>query len=134
MKITPQCFVCELEGALEQVELSTEDEELQFEALKRVLDYLSKNISSDIVSAKIGTGRNKIIREFTCSSDPYLEIKSNMNETGSELVPIAKEYIEKGERQKEEIKRAIKTAVIGNSFDFSVSEHELEFSTFKEKI
>lgn len=134
MKIKPRCIPCEIEGAYEQIKLSTENEKLRFEALRKVLDYLHSASSKNITPTEIGTERNRIIRETTSNQDPYREIKKEMNETAMEMKPIAKKYIESGNGERERMKKAVKVAAIGNSFDFSVSEHSVNLSDLKEKF
>ncbi|KXA97601.1 hypothetical protein AKJ37_02725 [candidate division MSBL1 archaeon SCGC-AAA259I09] len=55
MKIKPKCIKCELDGAYQQIKLSTDNERLRFKALQSVLDYLSEASSLDITPAEIGT-------------------------------------------------------------------------------
>ncbi len=134
MKMKPSCIPCDIEGAYEQIKLSTEKEKLRFEALRKVLDYLYSASSKDITPTEIGTERNRIIRETTSNQDPYAGIKKEMNETAMEMKPIAKKYIESGNGERERLKKAVKVAAIGNSFDFSVSEHSVNLSDLKEKF
>ncbi|KXB04399.1 hypothetical protein AKJ49_02145 [candidate division MSBL1 archaeon SCGC-AAA382A03] len=134
MKIKPKCISCEIKGAFEQIKLSTEKEDVTFKALRAILNYLHTASFQNITPAEVGAERNRIIKEITSCFDPYLEIKNKMNDTARKLKPLAKDYISKGENEKDKFKRAIKTAVLGNYFDFSVSEHEIGFSTLKEKF
>jgi len=134
LKTTPRCLKCEINGAFEQIKLSTDDEKLRFKALQLILSYLSDSHIRFIPPAEMGTRCNRIIREVTSTSDPYIEIKEKMNEVARELKPIAKEYIEKGKESEDRLRRALKVATIGNSFDFSVSEHDVAPSTTREKF
>ncbi|KXA88541.1 hypothetical protein AKJ62_04955 [candidate division MSBL1 archaeon SCGC-AAA259D14] len=134
MKIKPKCIKCELDGAYQQIKLSTDNERLRFKALQSVLDYLSEASSLDITPAEIGTECKRIIREVTSVSDPYSEVKKRMNKTATKLKPIAQRYIGGKREEKKKLMRAIKVAAIGNSFDFSVSEHEVDLSTLKERF
>lgn len=134
MKVKPRCIPCEIEGAYEQIKLSTEDEELRFKALRTVLDYLDTASSKNIPPAEIGTERNRIIREITSNPNPYSDLKKEMNETAKEMEPIAGEYIDGGKTEREKLKRGVKLAAIGNSFDFSVSEHSINLSSLKKEF
>ncbi len=134
MKIKSRCIPCEIEGAYEQIKLSTEDEKLRFKALRAVLDYLHSASSKNITPSEIGSERNRIIREITSNQDPYSELKNDMNETAKKMKPIAKEYIEDGKNERDILERAVKVAAIGNSFDFSVSEHSVNLSSLEEEF
>lgn len=131
MKLKPRCIPCELEGAFEQIQISVEDESEQLEVLREVMDFLKEHSGDDIPPAKLGTLRNELIRDITEQEDPFGELKRKMNKTALELEPVAEEYIEKGSSENGIIKRAIKVAAVGNSFDFSVSEHEINFDLLK---
>lgn len=132
MKLKPRCIPCEVEGAYEQVEMSTEDEDVKLEALRSALKKIHSRSSEDIPPAELGTERNKVIRNVTSNSDPYSEVKEKMNENARKLVPVAKEYIQEGTGEEDRLRRAVKVASVGNSFDFSVSEHSLDFETVEE--
>mgnify|MGYP000078862824 CR=1 FL=1 len=57
-----------------------------------------------------------------------------MSENARKLEPVAERYISKGTSDRDRLKRAIKVAAIGNSFDFSVSEHILDFEVIEEQF
>jgi len=60
MKLKSRCIPCEIEGAYEQVEMSTEDEDVKLEALRSVLDKIYSKSSEDIPPAELGTERNRV--------------------------------------------------------------------------
>jgi len=134
LKLKSRCIACEIEGAYEQVEMSTEDENVKLEALRSVLDKIYSKSSKNIPPAELGTERNKVIREVTSNPDPYSDVKKKMSENARKLKPVAEEYISKGVGGGDRLKRAIKVAAIGNSFDFSVSEHILDFESIEEQF
>lgn len=133
MKIEPVCISCEMEGAIEQIELSTQDKEVQLKALSSFLEFLESNVSEDLVPARIGTERNRIISEITSNPDPYTQIKERSNETAAKLEPIAEELVAEG-KGKEKLRRALVVATLGNLMDFSISDYELDYSSFREKF
>lgn len=134
MKIDPICVSCEIDGAIDQIKHSTEDKQVQFKALSSFLKYLASNVSEDLVPARMGTERNRIIGEITSNPDPYVYIKERSNRTAAKLEPYAEELVSKGEGEKERLSRALVVAALGNSMDFSVSNHKVDFPSFQEEF
>ncbi len=134
MELKPRCIPCEVEGAYEQVEMSTDDEDVKLEALRSALNRIHSKSSEEIPPAELGTERNKVIRNVTSNPDPYSEVKEKMNDNARKLESIAKEYIREGTGEEDRLRRAVKVAAVGNSFDFSVSEHSLDFETVEEEF
>ncbi len=115
-----------LDRGVEQVKLATDDENLQFEALLKFLEFLASNASKKAVPSYLGSKRNKIITEITNNSDPYRRLKQKSNEVAEQIEPIARKLVEAGENEREKLNRSLKIAAAANSMEYGVSKFEFD--------
>ena len=71
MKIGLECAECLIHRAYVEIQKATKDQELRKEALIRAVKKISENLDEDAVPARLGTLRDRIIRQVTQNSDPY---------------------------------------------------------------
>lgn len=114
---------------MEQVQLATDDEELQFKALSRFLETLLSGVSKRSLPPYLGSERSRIIAEVTSNKDPYSELKERSNKTASWLKPFAEELVEEGEGTEDKIRRALKIVAAANSMEFGVSGFKFDLET-----
>ncbi|KXA99619.1 hypothetical protein AKJ42_02880 [candidate division MSBL1 archaeon SCGC-AAA261C02] len=134
MKLHLDCIPCLMKVAAEQVELATDDQELQFKALAEFSEFLKSNLSAEVVPPYLGTERSRIVRKVTSNPDPYLDLKRKSNEIAAELKPLAERLVNEAQDEGERLKRALKIAAVGNSMEFGVSGHVFDPAEFQSEF
>jgi uncharacterized protein with ATP-grasp and redox domains len=136
MKIRPRCSVCLLQRALKEIQLATQDEALQFEVLKAVIEFFSREFHEGAVSAILGTKRDRIIRQMTNCADPYKNHKIQSNRIALELVQTLEDTINSQTDPYERFRYAVLATIVGNILEFDIVEHtvNLENSMFLQNL
>ncbi len=125
MKIRPRCSVCLLQRALKEIQLATQDEALQFEVLKAVIAFFSREFHEGAVSAILGTKRDRIIRQMTKCADPYKEHKIQSNRIALQLVQTLEDTKNTQEDPYDRFRYAILASIVGNILEFDIVEHQV---------
>ena len=123
MKIGLECAFCIVHRAWREAVRATQDPELQFRALKAVIDMLSREFTPDATPAYLGTLRDRIIKEVTGNPDPYKEVKERANRLALELLPEVRR-ISDGLSGYEKFRFLCKVACLGNVLDFDIYGHK----------
>jgi hypothetical protein len=135
MKMKARCAPCLLNRVLFESSLVTKDEKKISSVMKNVLKKMAEIYSDKRSSAEIATEIHGYAYELLGSKDPYKNLKEKSNEIALQLVPKAREIIEKSE---DKLKAAILCSIAGNSIDFgiagSASKPEELASRFEEYI
>lgn len=107
------CVDCLIRQAAEAIEMATQDTSLKEELLK---DILKEIAGSDwaVVPAIISRKIQRMIKEKTGSSDPYLALKHKMNRKALDTVPIIRQMAAK---QSDPMEAFVRMAILGNLFD-----------------
>ena len=116
MKTYLDCIPCFFRQGLEAARIATKDVEKQ----KKVLDEIARIVPEFSLSStppEMGRIIYKIVREFTNSSDPYMELKNKYNRVALRLYPKLKEKVKEA---RDPLYTAIKIAIAGNIIDFGV--------------
>jgi hypothetical protein len=119
MKTYFECIPCLLRQTLEAARLTTDDETIHEQVLRKVLRAASEiNLrkSPPLMAQRI----HRLIRQMTGDNDPYRDIKDRFNDFALELYPELKERIE---RSREPLDTAIRLAIAGNIIDSGVNHH-----------
>ena len=119
MKTYFECIPCLLRQTLEAARLTTDDEAIHEQVLRKVLRAASEmNLreSPPLMAQRI----HRLIRQMTGNNDPYSDIKDRFNHFALELYPELKERIE---RSRESLDTAIRLAIAGNIIDSGVNCH-----------
>jgi hypothetical protein len=119
MKTYFECIPCLLRQTLEAARLTTDDETIHEQVLRKVLRAASEmNLrkSPPLMAQHI----HSLIRQMTGDNDPYRDIKDRFNYFALELYPELKERIE---RSREPLDTAIRLAIAGNIIDSGVNHH-----------
>jgi hypothetical protein len=119
MKTYFECIPCLLRQTLEAARLTTDDETIHEQVLRKVLRAASEmNLrkSPPLMAQHI----HRLIRQMTGDNDPYRDIKDRFNDFALELYPELKERIE---RSREPLDTAIRLAIAGNIIDSGVNHH-----------
>ena len=114
MKTYLECIPCFIKQSLESARMTTDDQEVQTEVVKRVMNYL-EGISFTSSPPEISREVHKIIRQITKSKDPYKRVKNQSNEMAKKEYP----YLEKLVKDSDDpLLMAIKLSIVGNVIDF----------------
>lgn len=133
MKLHPACIPCLVNWAYKQAWQATSDEAVRFRAVTAFLRFLSENASERTVPAKLGTEKNRIIKELTSNPDPYLKQKELSTRVALELRPYVDGVMDaKGDDER--LRLALTFAVIGNSMEYGVAGYEFNGEAFKEEL
>lgn len=121
MKVTPRCFGCFLNQAIEVCTVMHADKEMQNRVIKSVCGVLG-NASLDVTPPEISNGVHRVIRETLGVHDPYATIKRTYNENALKYYHDSKTLIEKSDSP---LEMAIRFSIAGNVIDFGC-EHTFE--------
>ncbi|MDL1968045.1 MAG: ARMT1-like domain-containing protein [Deltaproteobacteria bacterium] len=119
MKTCFECIPCLLRQTLEAARLTTDDETIHEQVLRKVLRTASEmNLQEPppLMAQRI----HRLIRQMTGDNDPYRDIKDRFNHFALELYPELKERIE---HSREPLDTAIRLAIAGNIIDSGINYH-----------
>lgn len=123
MRIYPECIVCLFRLALRTARLTTADEQLQREILKRLAGEIAE-LPEDAVPIELGRRIQELVHELTGVADPYREIKRRYNDLALGLYPRLQELVTGAD---DRLLMAIRLAIAGNVIDFAAqAEFDLE--------
>jgi uncharacterized protein with ATP-grasp and redox domains len=124
------CAACLLHRGIREIDLATSDPQVKMRAIKKLLQFLSENFSEKAVSATLGTHRDRIIRQETSCADPYKEKKILSNNYALKLLPKLTSTIGKERDAYKKFRKACLAAIVGNSIEFDMLEHNQELQNF----
>ncbi|MBW2568088.1 MAG: DUF89 family protein [Deltaproteobacteria bacterium] len=119
MKTYFECIPCLLRQTFEAARLTTDDETIHEQVLRKVLRAASEmNLreSPPFMAQRI----HRLIRQMTGNNDPYCDIKDRFNHFALALYPELKEGIELSRKP---LDTAIRLAIAGNIIDSGVNHH-----------
>ena len=119
MKVYLDCVICQQRQALRLLRLATDDQRLQENVLRQVMDHLSK-AEWDADPMTLSKGTYEIITQATGNSDPYKELKYQSNQ---EVLECYSELSERVQTSEDPLLTACKLAVAGNIMDFGARDH-----------
>ena len=130
MKSEPVCAPCLLNRVLYEAELSTEDQDLVFKAVRGGLEYLEKNFRPGTTGTDISTGIHRTAYRILQDDDPYRELKAQSNAIGAKLMtPVRRRTGNAGPGER--FRLAVLASIIGNNFDFGLPGHDVTISGFE---
>ncbi|HHI30429.1 hypothetical protein B6V01_003195 [Methanosarcinales archaeon ex4572_44] len=127
MKPAPQCAACLLSRVQFEAALSTDDYELQMQALKTGLRVLASTFEKERSTNVISTQVHREVYETLNDSDPYLELKKLSNTAALRLLPSVKNQIRESE---DPFRDAVVAVTIGNTLDFGVQGFKAPIANF----
>ncbi|MFQ5887214.1 MAG: DUF89 domain-containing protein [Candidatus Hydrothermarchaeales archaeon] len=131
IKINPECIPCLFERAKFECDLAFNDEKEKTETLAEIARYIGANLSPDVVPAKLGTERDRIIKRRSGKDDPYRELKKNSNIVAKGLLPLVQNFYNSRE---DKILALIKIASAANTMEFGVKGHDFDNENFKGEL
>lgn len=128
MKTHYDCIPCLIRQSIEAIRVATEDEEIQEQLLRRVLEEASRmdlNQSPPYMAAIV----HRKIREMMQNADPYYEIKERFNVFALKQYDALKRKVVKSD---DPFDTALRLSIAGNIIDFgvkgSISEEEVNYT------
>ncbi|MEE9176519.1 MAG: ARMT1-like domain-containing protein [Thermodesulfobacteriota bacterium] len=128
MKINTECIPCIFERAKLECDLAFTDEKEKIETLAEIARYVGANLNPDVIPAKLGTERFRIIERRSRKEDPYSELKKGSNRVAKELMPLVQKFYDSHE---DKIFALIKIAAAANTMEFGVKGHDFDNDSFK---
>ena len=128
----PICSIYILEVAMKTIKMATSDENLQFKAIKKVLQILSEKFSENAMPVWISNEIFQEISKITRNPDPFEKIKKESNIIALKVSEKIRKHIYEGETFNERLKRALAAAVTGNVIDFGTAKHEFDLNRLKD--
>ena len=117
MKLYAECLPCLLKRVYYETKLI--DDRKSFEILKVCAKIIGKDAGSGVVSAIIATKVHKVTYNMLGNSDPYREIKDASNRVALKLYPRAERFVN---NSKDPFKAAVIVSIVGNIFDYGVTD------------
>ncbi len=124
MKIYLDCVPCFTRQAIEAARMSTDDEKLREQIVRKVLRIASE-IPFDRTPVHIGMHIHRIVRELTGDRDPYARLKKLYNDRAMEIEKTIENDVI---NSYDPLKAAVKVAIAGNSVDFGIADvnHDID--------
>ena len=117
MKIQTECVPCLLKRILFEIELSTDDKELQNKTIKKACTLLAELYDPNICSVDIATKVHKLVYETLSEKDPYKKLKIESNKAAKKLIPRVEELINVCE---DPLRMSMLCSIVGNMMDFGI--------------
>ncbi|MHC9540106.1 MAG: DUF89 domain-containing protein [Vulcanimicrobiota bacterium] len=114
MKSYIECYACFVRQSIEAGKLATDNETLQWEILKHVLEK-TLTFSHEESPAAMGKEIHRLIRRISGNPDPYKTMKDDYNNKAKALTPWITSLIDRSENR---LIAALKITATGNIIDF----------------
>ena len=118
----PSCASCMLNIGYLILKKSTNNRELQYEGIKKILNIL-QNFSIDVFPTEISIRIFRMVQNLTENRDPFTQEKELSNNLGNEMSKQIKLDINKAKTETDRIYKAIIGSIVGNIIDFGTSNH-----------
>ncbi len=126
--MSAKCPACLLNRIYQECRMVSEDEELIGRIMERSMEMILEEFRRREVNAVASTRVHRMVYRMLGNDDPYRELKMRANEETARILPLARRYVERGDR----FRNAVVASIIGNSFDYGVLGHEVNDSNFRE--
>jgi uncharacterized protein with ATP-grasp and redox domains len=114
--------------------MATTNPALRFRCMAELVKLLNREFRPTSNAAKLGTKRDKIIRELTGNRDPYQRTKKLSNQKAKELLPFAEKFVNEGYSQQDRFKKACLCAIVGNIMEFDIPGHNFTLKDLRKTI
>jgi len=128
MRMSAKCPSCLLNRIYQECRLVTDDDNLINEIVEKSIEIILQEFRKREINAIASTRVHRVVYSMLNNNDPYKELKIRANEETVRILPLARRYVERGDR----FKNAVKISIIGNSFDYGVLDHRVNDTNFRE--
>ena len=122
MKVGSRCGYCLAHRGYREILRATADEAIRFEAVRGLLALLGEGFGPEAVPARLGSDRDRLIRDVTGCADPYSDLKRRADEEALRLLPRMEALIN-AQPAGERLKTTCMIACIGNVIEYDVPDH-----------
>jgi len=126
--MSAKCPACLLNRIYQECRMVSDDEEKIGRIIERAMEMILEEFRRREVNAIASTRVHRMVYRMLDNDDPYRELKRRANEETARILPLARRYVERGDR----FRNAVVASIIGNSFDYGVLGHEVNDSNFRE--
>ena len=127
MRVEVECASCVLHRGYLEIEKTTNDSSLQFEAMSALTKFLAKEFKPTAVPAHLGTERDRLIKRITGNPDPYAKTKQTSNRKALEILPLVKNLVSSEPSAMSRFRKACLCAIVGNVIEFDIPDHAFRF-------
>ncbi|MGD8505248.1 MAG: ARMT1-like domain-containing protein, partial [Candidatus Bathyarchaeota archaeon] len=110
---------------------ATNDPTLQWKTMNALIHLLRREFIPSAVPAKLGTQRDRLIKEITGNSDPYAKRKQMSNLKAMAVLPVARKFVNRETSMESRFRKACVCSIVGNIIEFDIPEHKFEFEDIK---
>jgi uncharacterized protein with ATP-grasp and redox domains len=134
LKAELRCASCLLHRGYLEIQESTKDPDLQFEAMSSLLQFLAQEFKPTANPAYLGTKRDRLIREITGNPDPFKQRKQISNNKALETLPLAKKLVLKETSPEQRFRKACLVSIVGNIMEFDIPDNPFKLSDLEKRI
>jgi uncharacterized protein with ATP-grasp and redox domains len=128
VKIKLYCPSCLINRAFVESQKASDDPEIRLKSLLDSFKAISCNTNPNVTPAYLGTIRDRTIKETSKNPDPFHEEKSISNQRAIELLPLAKNYVQKAETPSDKFRKACLISIVGNAFEFGIKDYHFDYN------
>jgi uncharacterized protein with ATP-grasp and redox domains len=128
VKIKLYCPSCLINRAFVESQKASDDPEIRLRSLLDSFKAISSNTNPNVTPAYLGTIRDRTIKETSKNPDPFHEEKIISNQRAIELLPLAKEYVQKAETSSIKFRKACLISIVGNAFEFGIKDYHFDYN------
>ena len=122
MDIHPRCITCQLKRLMSELKLCELEEERETVVAQELLKFYAE--AEEKRSAWLGFKARAFMQELTDVADPYMELKTQLNEFAAGELPPFRAYLADITNREKKFQRVCLGSVLGNLLEFFLSEHE----------
>ncbi len=120
MKVKPECAVCLIKRAVQEIGLAVEDESKRLETVKAIFRMACERFNPDSVPAVLGSERYRLIRELTGAGDYYKSLKEKANAHALRIAEKLRVEINSIGDVYQRFRKAAIASIAGNAMEFFV--------------
>jgi len=132
MKVKPECAICLVKRAVQEINLATSEECKRLEAVNAVFKMACKQFKQGSIPATLGTERYRLIRKVTGAGDYYKNLKTLANNHAVKIVEALRAEINSVRDNYQRFRRAAVAAIAGNAMEFFVLDNEFKIEDIDE--
>ncbi len=117
MKSALECLACILKQGIFSAKLATENENLQFKTVKKIIEYVHSIYDLSLSPAVLSTPAYEIVKKMTGNEDPYKKLKK---ESTQKVKDLLKNFYEIVYSSSFPLYTAAKLCIAGNVIDFGI--------------
>ncbi|MEM2110184.1 MAG: ARMT1-like domain-containing protein [Candidatus Odinarchaeota archaeon] len=126
MKVKPECAICLVKRAVQEISLAASEESKRLEAVNAIFKMACKQFNQGSIPANLGTERYRLIRKVTGAGDYYKNLKKLANFHAMKIVEGLRAKINSIRDSYQRFRRAAVAAIAGNAMEFFVLDNDFK--------